>query len=234
MVNGSPCYEIRECTADACTLRFPMPCGQWPGEQCPACGAPTIVVQTLVNRTQSEIQRQGFAQREPLPLLALVDNVRSLFNVGSIFRSADGAGFAQIHLCGITPTPENPKLAKTALGAELAVPWCYHRNNLHAVDALRQQGHVIWALEEDVNAEALFAASLPDAPLVLVVGNEVTGIDPALLKRADRVVALPMRGTKRSLNVATAFGAAAVILAERYVNSILPLNSDKIDPIVQN
>jgi len=153
-----------------------------------------------------------------LPTVAVVvDNVRSLFNVGSIFRSADGAGVHHLHLCGITPTPTNPKLAKTSLGAESTVAWTHYNNSLDCMAALHEAGYALWALEEDPTALSIFDAPLPRRPLALVVGNEVTGIDPAWLAAADEIVALPMYGSKRSLNVATAFGAAAVLLTHRYV-----------------
>jgi tRNA G18 (ribose-2'-O)-methylase SpoU len=151
--------------------------------------------------------------------VVVVDNVRSLFNVGSIFRSADGAGIHHLHLCGITPTPANPKLAKTALGAEHAVSWTYHRNSLDCAEQLRAAGYLLWALEEHAAATSIFTVPLPMVPVALVIGNEVTGVDPALLACCSTVVALPMQGIKRSLNVATAFGAAAIILAHRVATS---------------
>jgi len=146
-------------------------------------------------------------------LQALLDNVRSTFNVGSIFRSADGAGLQHLYLCGITPTPDHPKLAKTALGAESNVPWSQHRNALDLAAMLQAQGYQLWALETTATALPLQAAPpLPAKGVVLVVGNEVTGVDPALLARCTQVVALPMDGQKRSLNVAVAFGIASYTL----------------------
>lgn len=206
-------YQIRQCTDQTCRLRFPMPSGARPGEHCPLCGAPTAVMAEV--EAPSEAASTG-APAPGLPMAALLDNVRSIFNVGSIFRSADGAGFQSMYLCGITPTPENPKLAKTALGAEQGLAWHYHRNGVDTVVNLRMQGFTIWALEEHPQAESLFAAALPQPPLLLVVGNEVTGVDPGILAQCDKIVAIPMAGIKRSLNVATAFGVAAVLLAQRW------------------
>jgi tRNA G18 (ribose-2'-O)-methylase SpoU len=144
---------------------------------------------------------------------ALLDNIRSIYNVGSIFRTADGAGVRRLHLCGITPTPAHPKVAKTALGAEQAVPWRAYNNAIDAVMGLKEEGFVVLALEEGVEEEKpSFLEKLgfsPDAPILLVVGNEIAGIDPGVLALADRCLAIPMRGVKRSLNVATAFGIAA-------------------------
>jgi 23S rRNA (guanosine2251-2'-O)-methyltransferase len=210
-------YQIRQCTNETCRLRFPASSDARLGERCPHCRAQTAVV--AESNAPSELPPPDLATDTTvarLPLEALLDNVRSLFNVGSIFRSADGAGLRQLHLCGITPTPENPKLAKTALGAEQAVAWRYHRNGVDTVDALHSQGFTLWALEEHPQAESLMTVTLPQQPSVLVVGSEVTGVDPGILARCDKIVAIPMHGVKRSLNVATAFGVAAVILANRW------------------
>lgn len=150
---------------------------------------------------------------------ALLDNVRSVYNVGSIFRSADGAGLGTLYLCGVTPTPDNPKLAKTALGAHNTVRWESWPNAVDLARRLLAEGCHLWALEEGTRAEPLLAAPPPPIPTVLVVGSEVTGIDPGLLDLCERTLAIPMFGAKRSLNVATAFGIAAVILASRVVPS---------------
>ncbi|MEZ4734677.1 MAG: RNA methyltransferase [Caldilineaceae bacterium] len=206
-------YQIRQCTDDTCRLRFPMPFDARLGNLCPRCGVLTVVMAAVA--APSETASAG-APAPSLPLAALLDNVRSIFNVGSIFRSADGAGFQRLYLCGITPTPENPKLAKTALGAEQGVAWRYHPNGVDTVADLRTQGFTLWALEEHPQAESIFATAFSSSPLVLVVGNEVTGVDPGILAQCDKIVAIPMTGIKRSLNVATAFGVAAVLLAQRW------------------
>jgi tRNA G18 (ribose-2'-O)-methylase SpoU len=148
-------------------------------------------------------------------LQGLLDNVRSVFNVGSIFRSADGAGFDRLYLCGVTPTPANPKLSKTALGAEQAVAWQAAPNAVELAERLIAQGSHLWALEEGPGAESLLAAPAPPLGTVLVVGGEVTGVDPDLLRLCEHTFKIPMYGSKRSLNVATAFGIAAVLLANR-------------------
>lgn len=146
----------------------------------------------------------------------LLDNVRSVLNVGSIFRTAEGAAVQHLHLCGITPTPEHPKLTKTALGAEASLAWTYHKNGLDAVAQAKRAGKQLWGLEYASAAKSLYAKqdAWPaqsfdqDATVMLVVGNELSGIDPAILQRCDRLVYLPMLGAKQSLNVAVAAGAA--------------------------
>jgi tRNA G18 (ribose-2'-O)-methylase SpoU len=149
---------------------------------------------------------------------ALLDNIRSAFNVGAIFRTADGAVVSQIHLCGMTATPDNPRLAKTALGAEKRVSWQYYNNALDAAGQLKGKGYRLWAVEGGERAESLFdvTAELPDNPILLIVGKEVTGIEPDLLALCDRVLYIPMYGRKSSLNVEVAFGIAAYHLRQRF------------------
>lgn len=152
-----------------------------------------------------------------LRLEVLLDNVRSLSNVGSIFRTADGAGVAHLHLGGITPTPVHPKLAKTSLGAELRVPWTSHPDPCVAAEGLLARGCRLWALEGGTGSGSLFAAETFHArpslgTLVLVLGHEVSGIDPRLLRVCERTLHLPMEGLKDSLNVSVAFGIAVYTL----------------------
>ncbi|HQY92973.1 RNA methyltransferase [Caldilinea sp.] len=206
-------YEIRQCTATSCAFRFPAAEDQRSGDRCPWCGAPTQVVHRLPIVAQTAETHLSEGGR--MPLAGLLDNVRSLFNVGSIFRSADGAGLSHLYLGGVTPTPDHRKLAKTALGAEQHLSWSHHRNSVALAETLRASGHVLWALETGGAAVSIFDIEAPPLPLVLVVGNEVTGVDPDLLALCARCVSIPMAGRKQSLNVATAFGIAAVILRHR-------------------
>jgi tRNA G18 (ribose-2'-O)-methylase SpoU len=147
-------------------------------------------------------------------MAVLLDNVRSAWNVGSILRSADGFGFMQAFLCGITPTADNEAVAKTALGAQDTVPWSYHRDALKLVQGLKAQGWRAYGLEADNRAVDLRNAAV-HPPGVLILGNEVTGIDPGLLDLCDQLYSIPMRGHKRSFNVAIAFGIAAYALTDR-------------------
>jgi len=150
----------------------------------------------------------------------LLDNIRSAWNVGSILRSADGFGFAHAYLCGITPTPDNETVQKTSLGAEESVAWSYHKDAVTLIKGLKSEGWRISALEEDQRAVAITEASeaglaFPQPPVqreVLIVGNEVTGVDPGLLDQSDMIYYIPMHGQKRSFNVAIAFGIAAYAL----------------------
>jgi len=142
----------------------------------------------------------------------LLDNIRSAWNVGSIVRSADGFGFAQAYLCGITPTPENEAVQKTSLGAEESVTWSYHKDALKLVKGLRKEGWKIVALEEEERAVEIRRRGDPTSQTVLIVGNEVTGVDPELLDLCETIYYIPMQGQKRSFNVAIAFGIAAYAL----------------------
>lgn len=127
-----------------------------------------------------------------------------------MFRTADGAGISPLFLTGITATPEHPRLAKAALGAQTTVDWHYYTNSLDAAATLRAAGYVLWALEPPPNGRppSLYQAASPVGPLALVVGNERAGIDPGLLALCDATFSLPMQGHKSSLNAAVAFGIA--------------------------
>ena len=151
----------------------------------------------------------------PHPLVVVAHDIRSAYNVGSIFRTADCAGLAGVVLAGFTATPDHRGVAKTALGAADAVPW-RHVEDVHAALAeLRADGYTIAALERV--PEALAPASVPASafPLALVLGNEVHGVPADVLAKADLVVGLPQYGVKASLNVSVAFGVAAYGLVAR-------------------
>jgi len=164
--------------------------------------------QTLLDNTNPGI---GFGEGQGGAFSVLLDNIRSAWNVGSILRSADGFGFSHAYLCGITPTPENDAVQKTSLGAEDSVTWSHHKDAVKLVKGLKVEGWKVFALEEDARASAI--SDLTDSrfanPVVLIVGNEVTGVDPELLDLCDGVFYIPMRGEKKSFNVAIAFGIAA-------------------------
>ena len=146
-------------------------------------------------------------------LAVLLDNIRSAWNVGSILRSADGFGFDHTYLCGISPTPENDAVTKTSLGAEDSVTWSYHKDAVKLVKGLKKEGWKVWALEEDERAKEIRMKDEGGMQkTVLIVGNEVTGVDPELLDHCDEIFYIPMRGEKKSFNVGIAFGIAAYAL----------------------
>ncbi len=205
-----------ECQNPACGLRFPLDLAQFEGKYCPRCGS-------ILTKDSPRLKSQSFlsGQKSPKVLIAILDNVRSAHNVGSIFRSADGAGFAQIHLCGITPTPdENPAIAKTALGAEKSLAWQYSPNAVQIIRVLKTQGVMILALETTPQALSLYelkSSAFPkDQAIALIVGNEPAGVDPKLIALADACLYIPMLGQKTSLNVSIAFSLAAYHLRFLY------------------
>jgi tRNA G18 (ribose-2'-O)-methylase SpoU len=143
--------------------------------------------------------------RVVLPLHVVLADIRSAFNVGSIFRTADAAAAAGLYLCGCCAYPPNVKLAKTALGADQYVPWRHCGATAEALARLRAQGVPIIGVEAADPAAAHTAFPWPK-PVAVVFGNEVDGLDAATLAACDKVVRIPMLGRKNSLNVATAAG----------------------------
>ena len=134
-------------------------------------------------------------------------NIRSRENVGSIFRTADAAGVSKIYLCGITPTPPHEKISKTALGAETYVPWEYCKQTWRLLAQFKKERMRVVALEQTKDSIDLFKFE-PSFPMALVLGNEVKGLSPQILKYCDKKIAIPMYGNKESLNVSVAFGIA--------------------------
>lgn len=145
------------------------------------------------------------------PLYLVAVNIRSLFNVGALFRNCDAFGVAKLYLTGYTGTPPRAEISKTALGAERTVAWEHHRQTLRLLKRLKTRGVRIVALEQTRRSVPL-PRFRPRFPLALVVGNEVTGVSPAVCRMADDVVAIPMYGAKESLNVAVAAGVALYAL----------------------
>ncbi len=140
-------------------------------------------------------------------IFLICHNVRSLHNVGAMFRTADVFGVAKIYLCGYTGTPPRKEITKVALGADTWIPWEHRTVTSALIKKLKTQGVHIVALETGSKTTALLKYK-PSFPLALIVGNELTGIPASLLKLADDVVTIPMLGQKESLNVSVAAGVA--------------------------
>ncbi len=141
----------------------------------------------------------------------LLHNIRSLFNIGSIFRTADGAGVSKIYLTGYTGCPPRPDISKTALGADEFVPWEYHKDPVALIKRLKKEGIQVVALERTKKSTDILKFK-PKYPVCMILGNEIEGVTKELLKLSDKVVEIPMRGKKESLNVSVAFGVAAYAL----------------------
>lgn len=151
----------------------------------------------------------------PLPVTVLLDNIRSLYNVGAFFRTADGAGAERLILSGITGCPPNNAITKTALGAQESVAWERVSDPRTRLDQLREAGYEAAAVETAPHAVDLFDWK-PCFPVCLLFGNEVDGVRPELLDRCDVFVRIPMLGVKHSLNVATAGGVVLYELLRKY------------------
>lgn len=153
---------------------------------------------------------------EPLPpdstIYTLVENVRSLYNVGAIFRTADGAGVSKVFLTGITGKPPHREIRKVALGAEEHITWEYHPESVKVIENLKSLNFQIVALETTQDSQRYDQADYR-FPLCLVVGHEYHGLSGEVLSLADLVVNLPMHGIKVSLNVAVAFGISVYEIA---------------------
>lgn len=159
----------------------------------------------LISRQQKQIKSQ-----ETIPFSIVLNDIRSLYNVGSIFRTADGAGVEKIWLSGITGAPgtARSRIEKTALGAEKKVPWEHRKDPLSIIRELKARGYEIVLLEQ-IEESIPYQEYEPQGPVCLVMGNEISGISDELLALADRAIEIEMSGLKNSLNVTVAFGIAA-------------------------
>lgn len=158
------------------------------------------------NKTRKELFKQ--TNRPRCEVYLILDNIRSAHNVGAIFRTCDGAGVSRVYLCGITPTPPNKEIEKTALGTVDSVPWEYYESSKELIIELKSRGVQIVALEitdQSVDYRQFDYMS----PTAIVLGNEVEGIEEEVLALADSAIEIPMHGMANSLNVAT---SAAIIV----------------------
>ncbi|MFQ5797538.1 MAG: RNA methyltransferase [Bacteroidota bacterium] len=142
------------------------------------------------------------------PIIVVLENVRSLYNVGSIFRTSDGACIEKLYLCGFTSHPPRSQIEKTALGATRTVPWEYRKHPVQLIAEIKSRNFTICVLERTTESVPYYSISPTQFPLCLVVGNELVGVTKKVIERADTAVEIPMFGTKQSLNVAVAYGIA--------------------------
>ena len=152
--------------------------------------------------------------RSRRPVSVLLDNVRSLYNVGSIFRTSDAAGVEKIYLCGITGKPPRAEIHKAALGAENSVCWDYFENPVEIVQKLKTEGYRIVILEH-TDQPQLYHKVKYEFPLCLVVGHEIIGVSDEVVELADMAIEIPMFGVKQSLNVAVAYGIAVYEIVKK-------------------
>ncbi len=160
--------------------------------------------------------KSEYADILKIPVIVVLDNVRSALNVGSVFRTSDSFMISKIILCGITAKPPEKEILKTALGATESVVWEYHVTTSNALIQLKDEGHLLYAIEQSDNSIPLnkFPVQL-DAKYVLIFGNEVKGVDPTLIPMLDGAIEIPQSGIKHSLNVSV---CAGVVLWHFYEN----------------
>ncbi|MCB0647279.1 MAG: RNA methyltransferase [Saprospiraceae bacterium] len=149
----------------------------------------------------------SYKLKDKLPLVVVLDNVRSAMNVGSIFRTSDAFLVEKICLCGITATPPNREITKTAIGATESVEWEYFDVTAKALEALKSGGYQLIGVEQTDSSVMLYDFSTkPEGKYALVLGNEVEGVDEELLPMLDACIEIPQEGTKHSLNVSVCAG----------------------------
>jgi tRNA G18 (ribose-2'-O)-methylase SpoU len=142
------------------------------------------------------------------PIYALCDNIRSLYNVGAIFRTSDGAFIEKLYLTGYTPYPPRKEIEKVALGSTLSVPFEYHKDPLEVIKKLKSEGIKICVVEITDEKKLIWDFKKTDFPICLVIGNEITGVSKDIIDLADFSAEIPMYGFKQSLNVSVAYGIA--------------------------
>ena len=165
----------------------------------------------LTAAEMGRISPEEYRNRNASGTVVVLDNVRSAYNVGSAFRSADAFGAGRVYLCGICATPPSAEIHKTALGAEDAVPWRHFASTLEAVESLKAEGYTVVAVEQTENSVKLAAAgtTLPSTAskkYAFIFGNEVEGVQQSVVDASDFCLEIPQHGTKHSLNVAVTVG----------------------------
>ncbi len=155
----------------------------------------------------NRVDVETFKGQEKLPVVVVLDNVRSMHNVGSVFRTSDGFSIEKVILCGITAQPPHREIEKTALGATLAVDWLYFEDTLNAVEALRKDGYQIIAIEQAHHSIMLNSFKpLSDQKYALIFGNEVNGVSDEVMQKIDYCIEIPQFGTKHSFNIVISAG----------------------------
>lgn len=155
----------------------------------------------------NRISTEEFKEAEKMPLVVVLDNIRSLHNIGSVFRTSDAFRIACIYLCGITAVPPHPEMHKTALGAEFTVDWKYVDNAVETVDNLRLAGYTVYAVEQAEGSVMLDQLALDRTrKYAVVLGNEVKGVQQEVIDHCDGCIEIPQYGTKHSLNVSVTAG----------------------------
>ena len=172
----------------------------------------------LKNSELNRIDVKSFKAIKKTPLIVVLDNIRSLNNIGSIFRTCDAFLVSKIYLCGITAKPPNRKINKTALGSTDSVEWDYFKSTIKLIEKLKSEGVKIWSVEQVERAQKLNYIEKIDSKLkhAIVFGNEITGVDQKIIDISENTIEIDQYGTKHSLNVSVAAG----IVIWKFYNSL--------------
>jgi len=172
----------------------------------------------LKNSELNRIDVKSFKSIKKTPLIVVLDNIRSLNNIGSIFRTCDAFLVSKIYLCGITAKPPNRKINKTALGSTDSVEWDYFKSTIKLIEKLKSEGVKIWSIEQVERAQKLNYIEKIDSKLkhAIVFGNEITGVDQKIIDISENTIEIDQYGTKHSLNVSVAAG----IVIWKFYNSL--------------
>ena len=172
----------------------------------------------LKNSELNRIDVKSFKSIKKTPLIVVLDNIRSLNNIGSIFRTCDAFLVSKIYLCGITAKPPNRKINKTALGSTDSVEWEYFKSTIKLIEKLKSEGVKIWSIEQVERAQKLNYIEKIDSQLkhAIVFGNEITGVDQKIIDISENTIEIDQYGTKHSLNVSVAAG----IVIWKFYNSL--------------
>ena len=173
----------------------------------------------LKNSELNRIDVKSFKSIKKTPLIVVLDNIRSLNNIGSIFRTCDAFLVSKIYLCGITAKPPNRKINKTALGSTDSVEWDYFKSTIKLIEKLKSEGVKIWSIEQVERAQKLNYIEKIDSKLkhAIVFGNEITGVDQKIIDISENTIEIDQYGTKHSLNVSVAAG----IVIWKFYNSLI-------------
>lgn len=170
-------------------------------------------------REMDRLSSEQYHEADKLPIVVVLDNLRSMNNVGSIFRTIDSFRLSHLYLCGITPTPPHPDIHKTALGAEEVVEWSYYTDSVECVKDLIDKGYEIWSVEQVTDSVMLHNIEYNHItfhhPIAVVLGNEVKGVEQEIIDLSKGCLEIPQRGTKHSLNVSVAGGIVLWELSKR-------------------
>ena len=172
----------------------------------------------LKNSELNRIDVKSFKSIKKTPLIVVLDNIRSLNNIGSIFRTCDAFLVSKIYLCGITAKPPNRKINKTALGSTESVEWDYFKSTIKLIEKLKSEGVKIWSIEQVERAQKLNYIEIIDSKLkhAIVFGNEIKGVDQKIIDISENTIEIDQYGTKHSLNVSVAAG----IVIWKFYNSL--------------